>query len=248
MDPMSTAAASAAAPRQVEAGRGTAWWSEGWALFMRQPGMWVAMGLLFFVILVVLAFVPVLGTLAGAVLTPVFMGGWMLAARKVEAGGTLDMADLFDGFKDKFNPLLVLGGLMLAANVVIFAVVGALGFGAFMGAIAGGATHSGMGMVAAMGTGALAVLVGLLLGLVVAAAFWFAPALVVLGHMAPVDALKASIAANLGNLLPFLVYGLVYLVAAIAASLLFGLGWLVLAPMTLLTLYTSYQDIYAPPA
>lgn len=244
MDASSGSSVGTRVPRQVESGRGSAWWSEAWALFNRQAGMWVACGVVFFVILVALHFVPMLGWLAGSLLTPVFIGGWMLAARKVDGGGALDLADLFDGFKGHFGALLTLGALVLVANLVIGAVVGALGFGAFMGAMAGGAMHSGMGMGASIGAGVLAALVGLVLFLAVAAALWFAPALVVLGQVAPVEALKASLRASLGNVVPFLIYGVIYLVAAILASVLLGLGWLVLGPMTLLSIYTSYKDIY----
>jgi uncharacterized membrane protein len=45
-------------------------------------------------------------------------------------------------------------------------------------------------------------------------------------------------------MLPFLVYGVVYVVAAIVASIPFGLGWIVLLPVLMLTVYVSYRDIY----
>jgi uncharacterized membrane protein len=55
---------------------------------------------------------------------------------------------------------------------------------------------------------------------------------------------KASFAANLKNLMAFLLYGVVYLVAAIVASIPFGLGWLLLVPLSLLTVYASYKDVF----
>jgi len=36
----------------------------------------------------------------------------------------------------------------------------------------------------------------------------------------------------------------VYFVAAILASIPLGLGWLVLLPLLLLTLYVSYKDVF----
>jgi len=63
-------------------------------------------------------------------------------------------------------------------------------------------------------------------------------------NMPPVDALKASITASLKNIMPFLVYGLIYIVAAIVASIPFGLGWVVLVPVLLLTAYVSYKDVF----
>jgi len=231
-------------PRAVDAGRGINWWTDGWALFTRNAGMWIVLGLVLLVILIALSVIPLLGALVASLLLPVFAGGWMLAARKVEAGGALEVGDLFAGFKDKLTPLLVLGALLLVGTAVIAAVVGALGFGAAMGVVAGGAQQSAAGMMAAMGAGMLALLVGLALSLLVAMAIWFAPALVVFRNVAPVDALKASFAASLKNIVPFLLYSVIYFVAAIVASIPFGLGWIVLVPVLLLTVYTSYGDVF----
>ncbi len=49
---------------------------------------------------------------------------------------------------------------------------------------------------------------------------------------------------SLTNWLPFLVYGLIYLVAAFVASIPFGLGWILLVPVVLLTMYVSYRDVF----
>ena len=241
---MSDTLAAPLEPRSVDAGRGIAWWTEAWALFMKNAVMWIVLALILLVIFIVLSVIPLLGSIATSLLMPVFVGGWMLAARKVEAGGTLEVGDLFTGFQDKLTPLLVLGALLLAASVVIFFAVGALGFGAVMGMVVGGSQQSAGGVMAALGAGMVALLVGLILGALMAMAFWFAPALVVLRNLAPVDAVKASFAANLKNLLAFLVYGVVYIVAAIVASIPFGLGWLVLIPLSLLTLYVSHKDVF----
>ena len=73
-------------------------------------------------------------------------------------------------------------------------------------------------MMAGLGVGMLGLLVALALSLVVAMAIWFAPALVVLRDVAPVEAMKASFAACLKNTVPLLVYGALYLVAAAVAT------------------------------
>jgi uncharacterized membrane protein len=87
-------------------------------------------------------------------------------------------------------------------------------------------------------------LVALVLGFVVAMALWFAPGLIVFRNMAPVDALKASVSASLGNVVPFLIYGVIYLIAAFVASIPLGLGWVVLVPVLMLTAYSSYKDVF----
>jgi hypothetical protein len=63
-------------------------------------------------------------------------------------------------------------------------------------------------------------------------------------NVAPLDALKISAAACLKNVVPFCLYGVIYLVAAIVASIAFGLGWIVLVPVVLLTQYVAYKDLF----
>ena len=242
---MSDATTGAPEPRVVEAGRGVGWWGDTWALFTRSAALWVVLGLLLLVILIVLSVIPLLGTLLASLLLPVFAGSWMLAARKLETGGTLEVADLFCAFRgDKLTPLLVLGALMLGATLLIGFVAGAFGLGATLGMIAGGANHSIGTVLVALGAGLLALLVVLALGTLVTMAVWFAPALVLFRGTPPVDALQASMAASLKNLLPFMLYGLIYIVASIVASIPFGLGWIVLLPVTLLSVYVSYKDVF----
>jgi uncharacterized membrane protein len=56
--------------------------------------------------------------------------------------------------------------------------------------------------------------------------------------------MKASFAGCLRNVVPFLVYGVVGVLLAIVASIPFGLGWFVLLPVTIASLYASYCDIF----
>jgi hypothetical protein len=240
-----TTAAAPAAPRAVDAGRGISWWSDAWTLFTKSAGLWIVLALIMLVIFVVLGFIPVLGSVATTLALPPFTAGWLLAARKVDGGGTPEVIDLFAGFRQRLTPLLVVGALMLAAGVVILLAAGALGLGGMIGLIAGGGHQSAAGIMASLGAGMLALLVALALGLLVTMAVWFAPALVVFRDAAPVDALKQSFSACLKNIVPFLLYSILYLVAAIVASIPFGLGWVVLAPVMMLTAYTSYRDVFA---
>jgi len=233
-----------AEPRAVEAGRGLDWWTGAWSLFTRGAVNWIVMALILIVIIAAIGFVPLLGGLVISLLLPVFVGGWMLAARKVDGGGAVEIGDLFAGFRDRLAPLAVVGALALAASLLITLAVAMLGGGAMLGMFAGGMHGSGAGMMAGLGAGMLALLVALVLSLAVTMALWFAPALVVLRGLAPVEAMKASVSACLKNAVPFLVYGALYIVAAVAASIPFGLGWIVLIPVTMLTVYASYEDIF----
>ncbi|HEY6510424.1 MAG TPA: BPSS1780 family membrane protein [Burkholderiaceae bacterium] len=233
-------------PRAVDGGHGVSWWTDAWAMFTKNAVMWVVLGLILLIIMLVLAFIPVIGQLASPLLLPVFVGSWMITAKKFEEGGTLEAGDLFVAFKgERLVPLIVVGALFLGMMVVTFLVMGALGLGGALGMAAGGAAGSASSVIAGVGVSLLAVLVGLVMITLVTMALWFAPPLVALRGVAPVDAMRLSFAASLKNIVPFLLWGLLYIVASIIASIPLALGWLVLLPVMLLSAYLSYKDVFA---
>ena len=236
---------SAGSGRSVAAGRGVEWWSEAWALFIRAAGMWIVLTLVMLIIFFIIGIVPIIGGLAAAVLFPVFMASWALTARKVEQGGEIELGDLFIAIHgDKVKSLLIIGALLLVFGVAIAGVAGLLGLGAMFGVAAGGADRSITAALAALGAGMLALLAVTAISFIAGMALWFAPSLVIFRGTAPIDAMKVSFGACLRNIVPFLLYSLIYIVAAIVASIPFGLGWLVLAPMVMITLYVSYRDVF----
>jgi uncharacterized membrane protein len=236
---------AAGSGRSVSAGRGVEWWSEAWALFVKAAGMWIVLAILMIIIFTVVGIIPILGGLVMAVAFPVFMASWVLTARKVEQGGTIELGDLFTAFRgDKMQPLLIIGALLLVFGVAIVAVAGLLGLGAIFGVAAGGADRSLGAALAALSAGLLAFIAVTVISFVAGMALWFAPSLVVFRGTAPVDAMKVSFGACLRNIVPFVLYSLIYIVAAIVASIPFGLGWIVLAPLVMITLYVSYRDVF----
>jgi uncharacterized membrane protein len=82
----------------------------------------------------------------------------------------------------------------------------------------------------------------------VMAAYWFAPALVMMHDMPPVDAMKASFFGCFRNFVPFLLYGLVMFVGAIVAVIPFGLGMLVWVPVAIASSYVGYRQIFTEEA
>jgi len=227
--------------RAVGAGQGWTWIAEGFGLFRKAPGIWIALVVILFVILVVLAFIPLLGAVATFLVLPVFIGGLLLGCQALQGGGELEVAHLFAGFKAHTGNLIVLGALAIAGWIVVMLpVVVIVGAGAFLAAIRGDAA----GVAALGGSFMLAWLVALALSVPIYMALWFAPALVVLRKMAPIEAIKESFLGCLKNILPFLVYSIVLMVLGIVASIPLGLGWLVLGPTLIASVYVSYRDIY----
>jgi uncharacterized membrane protein len=235
-----------AAGHVVPAGHGWDWIVAGWEMFKKQPGMWIGLIVVAAIIMIVLAFIPFLGSLALMVLGPVFGGGIMLGCRALDEGGELEIGHLFAGFKNKFSTLAAVGAVYLAASVVIALVVGLI-TGAGLFALMGGGDPSAGAAAGAFMTVMLAFLIMMALMIPVAMAIWFAPALVVLNDRGAVEAMKESFAGSLKNIVPFLLYGVVLFVAGLIAAIPFGLGWLVLGPVVAGSIYASYRDIYFTP-
>jgi uncharacterized membrane protein len=59
--------------------------------------------------------------------------------------------------------------------------------------------------------------------------------------------MKASFTGCLRNIVPFLVYGVIGFVLMVLASVPVLLGWLVLGPVMVASIYTAYRDIYFTP-
>lgn len=228
--------------RALAPGRGWEWIAQAWALFKKQPGVWIGLVVILVIVFIVMALVPIIGSLATIVLGPVFMGGIALGTRAQDTGGELAIGHLFAGFHERFGPLVLVGVLYLVASVVIALVVGLLTGASLFGMM--GSTAPETMPPGAILTLLLAFLIMLALMVPVFMAIWFAPALIVLHGQDAVEAMKQSFAGCLKNIVPFLIYGLVLLVFSILASIPAGLGWLVLGPVLAASVYTGYKDIF----
>jgi len=224
--------------RAVPAGHGVSWLGEGWRLFKQSPLIWIVNVILFLVITVAVQVVPIVGGIAGALLAPVLGAGLMIGAHGLHHGETLEVGHLFAGFRHNTGALVLVGVVYLVGVIAIVVLVMLLMGASFVGLMAGGGEPAvGPGLI-------LAILTAVALAIPLAMAYWFAPALVALNGLSAIEAMKMSFWGCLKNILPFLVYGLVALVAAIVATIPLALGWLVLGPVLAATMYASYRDIF----
>ena len=247
-------------PRAVDADRGLAWWSEAWRLFTPAAGVWLLIIILLIILNIVLAAIPLVGHVSGQLLFPIFAGGLMLGCRAVDRGEPLTVGHLFAGFSTRSGPLFILGLIYTAIAIAIALVVFGLLLVFFGAAIVSSLWHlqdlqelqDPWAAVSILGSLGLAILVGLLVFLLLylplVMAIWFAPALVVLRGAAPLEAMRLSFNGCVRNIVPFLLYGVVGVGLSIVATIPLLLGWLVLGPVTIASLYTSYCDIYEDPA
>ena len=84
-----------------------------------------------------------------------------------------------------------------------------------------------------------------IVGILLAMLFFYAPALILLRNMGVIAAIKTSFSAALNNLLPFILFLVIYAVLSVIAAIPFGLGFLVLLPVVMAASYCSYRDIFA---
>jgi len=225
-------------------GHGWTWIADAWELFKRQPGMWIGMILLLFVIMIGSALIPVIGGLVMSLFGPVFAAGLVIGCKTLDSGGELELGHLFAGFRERTGTLIAVGAIYLGVSLVIMLVVGLImGVGMFTMMGAGDAQEmAGLGM-----TFVLAMLVMMALLLPAVMAIWFAAPLVVFHDHGAVEAMKGSFTGCLRNILPFLWYSVVLFLLMIAASLPLMLGWLALGPVLAASIYTAYRDIYLKP-
>ena len=225
------------------AGHGWSWIEEGWALFKIQPGLWIGMTLVTFLIFFAMGLVPFVGGVISTLLWPVFLAGLAIGCKTLDEGREMELGHLFAGFRENVGALIGTGALALAATIAVmlfvFAVLGVGIFGV------GGADPQSASVIGV--TMLLGILISIALLLPVVMAMWFAPLLVVFQKLGAWAAIKESFRGCLHNIIPFLLYSVILLGLLIVAVLPLGLGLLILWPVGMASVYTAYRDIYLKP-
>lgn len=238
---------------RVQAGHGWLWITHGYRLIARSPLHAVALALLGGIGMYLAMLVPMVGPLLAIVIMPLLLAGYMRACRALEFHQKVEIAHLFQGFEQRTPQLMALGGLLLAGMIMISIVITIIGGSALAGLLDGmRTTENPSELLDAMlnaGSGvALSLLVGLSLLFLLMLSFQFAPMLVFFDQLAPLDAMKTSLAATLRNILPFTVYTLILQgIGLFAAFIPYDLGLLIVLPLGLTSMYVGYRDIFPTP-
>jgi uncharacterized membrane protein len=230
--------------RGVPAGNGWRWIADAWAFTGEQRWTFVGLFLLLVLIQIAANLVPIVGPLAASLLSPVLLGGFLLGCEAVRRGESIEVGHLFAGFQRHTSKLIGLGAISVAfgivAGMVFILIVGV----SFLPVMLGGAEPTPEEALSLLVPMLLAVLVIMALSLPLSMAMLFATPLIVF-HDAPLGAaLKASFGACLKNILSFLVWSLAILILAILASIPVFLGWLLLGPVAMVSLYMAYRDVF----
>lgn len=232
-------------PVAAPAGRGVAWLFEGFTLFQKNWLAWIGVTIILLIMMIVVNIIP-FGSFLFNLIVFAFIGGLMLGCREADQGGEFTVGHLFAGFSENFGQYVLLGvfyslGVLVIMILVLILMIVMLGGMGFLADIQNGQLDNLLQYTATI---LIVVLVALLLYLPLIMAFWFAPVLVALDNIDAFEAMKKSFAGCMVNMVPYLLYGLVGLVLSLLASIPIGLGWLVLCPMIVASIYLSYRDIY----
>lgn len=229
-------------PGHVAPGQTLQWLAAGWRMFTARPGVWMIQTVILIVILSALGFVPFLGWAVAPLAFPVLVAGMLAGAQAVDRGQPLRIDHLFDGLRRHAGNLLMIGAFHLFGALLAALIAAAVGGSAALTGMLVGA-FAGMGLAA--GGMMLAVVVFTVLWVLLVMALWFAPALVMLQDVSPLDAMKLSAQACLSNVLTFVILGVILYVLTWVAMLPAGLGMLVLVPVLAGALYAAWQDTFA---
>lgn len=249
---------------KVPAARGAAWLVQGAALLRAAPRPWLALAAVYLLLAIALEQIPFIGRLILILLSPLLLLGVLpYAARAGADHGPASLPALlaealrrlFAGLRDREHlmPIAVLATLILGGLVAIQILAQLLKAnpGALFGTVTSGVSSS-VWMTALIG---VVVVLGLEVLLVMA--MLYAVPLIAFRDAHPLPSIAASFAATRGNFGAFVLFGGAFLLAGLAARVLFhrlafpfdylaflAIG-LVALPLFVGGLYASYREQFA---
>jgi hypothetical protein len=236
--------------REVSPLRFFAWLLAGWRAASMQPVLWLGMVLLCADFTTVLGLLPLLRPLA-VLLAPLVVGALMVVQEGASRNEPVSFRDMCAAITRRSNALCVIG-LYATAIVAIGYVVVLVTFKvSLMASVTADGVHNlSISYGGAPGLrGSLEALCGASIYAIAAVATCFAPALVVLHDMKPLDAMIASLSGALRNWRVTLGSLLLMMVAVLfMPAMPFAVRAFVLTPvltaLVLLAIYGGYRDVF----
>jgi hypothetical protein len=228
-------------PRTAPASHGWQWIKSAFDLFRQSYLLWIALSFTIILIGAILMSVPILGGLIFTLIYPALIAGILLGCHALQQGEKLEFSHLFAGFKTHGTQLITVGGIYLTGMLIIGLVVGQLGGENLIRDMSAG--HSSAETLSLLANYRVPILVSVTLQLLLISTYWFAPALIVFGNLAPIPAMKASSLAILSNAGAFLVYGF-SLFALFFIATIPVIGLIVMIPIAFITYYTAFMDVF----
>jgi hypothetical protein len=231
--------------RKVNIANGWLWIKQGYWLFKKSPVLWIVLAAIGVTGLLGIATIPVIGDPLATLLFPVLLAGYMVGCHALEHDEELELSHLFAGFHNNTSQLVTLGGISLISQMLILGVMMLTGGAALVSILMSGKPVDSPEILvqAAVGAG-IALTLGMVLFSVLLMSMQFAPMLIIFNKMSPVDALKTSLRACLRNIVPMSLYGAMMFLFMMMATMPIMLGWLVLLPVMISSMYAIYRDLF----
>jgi hypothetical protein len=246
----------------LPSGRGWRWLADGYGLFRRNPLMFGLLILGYWILMMLINGLPLLGPFVAPLCIPGFAVSFMNGCRDLDAGQPLTPQHLFSGFRHHPRRLVALGAVYLAATLAILGISALLDGGGLLRMMLIGDRPDAA--LLSSGDFSAAVFTALLLMVPLAMAYWFAPVLAGWHDLPVGKALFFSFFACLRNWRAFLVFGAsLTFVGALLPGIVLGLVGaifpqggdflarllsvpllLILAPTLFASFYACYRDVF----
>lgn len=249
--------------RALPAASGWSWIVDGFRLFRNNPAFLTFLVIGYWLMLMTIHLVPVIGALVAQVCVPAFSVSVMNGCRALDRGEDVNFGMLFSGFQSHTRELLMLGAVYAAGSLIVLGITFLVDGGALWQAMLSGESAEGQVQEGDLLT---ALQVGLLLSVPLLMAFWFSPMLTAWEGVAPAKSLFFSFVACWRNWRAFFIYGVgVSFLGAILPGMLLGVAallsaWLyrmmfaamamplvfVFLPTLFASFYMSYREVFLP--
>lgn len=241
-------------PQARGAAGGTRWLGLGWDLMKERFWMWIGVIIIYFIISIIIStiagFIPLLGPIISPFISSVLTAGIIAIAHQQYETRRMDVDNLFYGFYNK-RYLSIMGAYGISFLILLFGVILAMvvSGAAIIDIIYAASGDYSEEIVAEMMMNnsagfSLFVIIIAIFGTISTAAYWFAPALVLVNNYRAFPAVKASLAAVKANLSGGLLFFILLFFILVISIIPFGLGLLITLPLSYTAMYASYRDIF----
>lgn len=234
------------AGRRVGLGRFANWLAEGVTGIRRCPGLWFGLATVCMVLVLLFRYVPLLRPLA-VLIAPIVTGTVMAAQDRLRSAGKVTFAEVIQPVLQHRNALLGVGLLSAAIVATGYLFMIALLHASLMASVmTSGMRHLSITYGDDTGVRGMLEAAAIVPTLSVAlAAAWFAPALVMLHGLSPVNAMVASLNGAARNWPILLIHiGVIGVAGAGGGVIPLSVSFPVIGLLALLTIYPGYRDLF----
>ncbi|HMP28478.1 MAG TPA: BPSS1780 family membrane protein [Saprospiraceae bacterium] len=214
------------------------YFSEGITLFKKNPWIFIGFTLVYFIVNMVVAFIPVLGTIATSLFTFAFFTGFFILANKAERDEELTLAHGFEGFK-KLTPLLMLGLIYLGVTVLFVLIIGGT---TLLPAILGNSSDPLAILEAFKQNGVFLFVAIFIFAFIALFALVYAPMFIYFKNESPLDSIKSSFNLALKNPLKLILMIILGSILVMISAILLVLPMFAAIPVLYNSIYAAWKD------